>query len=219
MSDSPFWIGDGFCHDETNNEGCNYDGGDCCGPNVNTLWCTNCICYEDWNCTTPFDLIGNGFCNDESNNADCIFDGGDCCGHCINENHCSECVCLGGVSGNGLISNVLVGNQVCNDETNNSECNFDGGDCCSNLEMVANGFCNDETNTASCFYDGGDCCINVKTDYCSNCSCLMGAIASPGYPVQYDNDIDLTWIIEVAREELIEIRFQSFDVEFDPTCK
>ena len=24
------WKGDGFCDDENNNEGCEYDGGDCC---------------------------------------------------------------------------------------------------------------------------------------------------------------------------------------------
>ena len=26
------FIGDGFCDDENNNEGCQFDGGDCCGP-------------------------------------------------------------------------------------------------------------------------------------------------------------------------------------------
>ena len=23
---------------------CNFDGGDCCGPNVNTVYCTQCQC-------------------------------------------------------------------------------------------------------------------------------------------------------------------------------
>ena len=37
-----------------------------------------------------------------------------------------------------VISNPLVGNDVCNNETNNYECNFDGGDCCStNCETIA----------------------------------------------------------------------------------
>ena len=31
------------------------------------------------------------------------------------------------------------------------------GDCCQNSELVGNGFCNDETNNAECNYDGGDC--------------------------------------------------------------
>ena len=34
------YIGDGFCDDGANNLDCNFDGGDCCGPNVNTDYCT-----------------------------------------------------------------------------------------------------------------------------------------------------------------------------------
>ena len=41
------WIGDGFCDDETNNVGCNFDGGDCCGIIVNTQYCMQCICYDE----------------------------------------------------------------------------------------------------------------------------------------------------------------------------
>ena len=32
------------------------------------------------------------------------------------------------------------------------------GDCCPNPNMVGNGICNDETNNLECNYDGGDCC-------------------------------------------------------------
>ena len=41
------WIGNGFCDDDLNNEGCNYDGGDCCGVCINTEYCTNCQCHLD----------------------------------------------------------------------------------------------------------------------------------------------------------------------------
>ena len=30
-----WYIGDGYCDDVNNNIGCTYDGGDCCGSNVN----------------------------------------------------------------------------------------------------------------------------------------------------------------------------------------
>ena len=30
-----------------NNLDCTYDGGDCCGSNVNTQYCTVCLCLED----------------------------------------------------------------------------------------------------------------------------------------------------------------------------
>ena len=86
-------VGDGYCDDETNTDGCLFDGGDCCGPDVKTKSkpCTLCICYED--CDAPMDLVGNGLCNDETNNAECSYDGGDCCGACVNTEDCTECVC------------------------------------------------------------------------------------------------------------------------------
>ena len=91
--DAPIWIGDGNCDDETNNEDCLFDGGDCCGPNVNKDFCTLCVCYEDLKCDAPMELIRNGFCNDESNKEGCNYDGGDCCGACVNTEQCTECVC------------------------------------------------------------------------------------------------------------------------------
>ena len=42
----PNWHADGFCDDANNNKACFYDGGDCCGSNVNTLYCTECQCLE-----------------------------------------------------------------------------------------------------------------------------------------------------------------------------
>ena len=96
-------------------------------------------------------LIKNGFCNDESNNEDCDYDGGDCCGFCIAKDHCSECACIEDGSPESYsnvwlhgLSNVLVGNGFCNDETNKEDCDYDGGDCCAS---------------------------NVQKDYCSECSC------------------------------------------------
>ena len=93
---NPSWIGDGQCDDATNNEGCYFDGGDCCGSNVDTQYCTECICFEDLSCAAPLALIGNGFCNDEANTAGCSYDGGDCCGECINTELCTECICQAG---------------------------------------------------------------------------------------------------------------------------
>ena len=41
-----FYIGDGFCDDINNNLACDYDGGDCCGSDVKTQFCTECLCLE-----------------------------------------------------------------------------------------------------------------------------------------------------------------------------
>ena len=101
-------VGNGFCNDETNNEDCNYDGGDCCVVNANTNSCSDCSCHLIETCAAGYHpLVGNGFCNDDTNIAECDYDGGDCC---PNPN--------------------MVGDGICNDETNNLECNYVGGDCC-----------------------------------------------------------------------------------------
>ena len=43
-------VGDGYCDDLMNIVECNYDGGDCCGPNVTHGNCSECICH--YNITT-----------------------------------------------------------------------------------------------------------------------------------------------------------------------
>ena len=43
----PQWIGDGWCEDENNNAGCGFDGGDCCGPDVKTAYCSDCECLGE----------------------------------------------------------------------------------------------------------------------------------------------------------------------------
>ena len=42
-----YFKGNGYCNDENNNCGCDWDGGDCCGSNVNTQSCLACECKDD----------------------------------------------------------------------------------------------------------------------------------------------------------------------------
>lgn len=150
--------GNGICTDYNNFAECNFDGGDCCGPHGSTVlyqvWCTECKCHLQDTCEVPLEMVGNGYCNDEANNAECHYDNGDCCGSCVNKDNCTECACIGGSSRNDGIPNIKVGDGYCNDETNNEECNYDGGDCCGS-------------------------CIN--TLYCSECQCVSGLNNIPGY--------------------------------------
>ena len=39
------WKEDNFCDELNNNVGCDWDGGDCCGPNITTTACTDGTCY------------------------------------------------------------------------------------------------------------------------------------------------------------------------------
>ena len=42
----PYFWGDNYCDDDNNNEVCEWDGGDCCGNNKNTDYCSACKCLE-----------------------------------------------------------------------------------------------------------------------------------------------------------------------------
>ena len=77
--------------------------------------------------------MGDGYCDDENNNMHCAFDKGDCCGEqCVNRDRCSECRCHLGVEAKVGIHNPLVGDGICQDQTNTGDCDFDGFDCCEN---------------------------------------------------------------------------------------
>ena len=197
-------MGDSFCHDETNNVLCNYDGGDCC-VNIKTDYCLDCVCYFNQTCSSGFhSLVGDGFCNDETNNAECMYDGGDCCGSCINSEFCSECACFGQITGNG-VPNALIGNGFCNDEMNNAECLYDGGDCClSELPISGNisygnhyarscSQCPEINETSSC---NGEClwmngkCVSKSGAlsnryHCNECNCFLAETCEYGFPPPY----------------------------------
>merc|ERR1711962_681986 len=77
---SPQWFGDNYCDDENNNLECGFDGGDCCGDDVNTTYCSECACYDFTettqapgpNCESP-QWFGDNYCDDENNNSECGF--------------------------------------------------------------------------------------------------------------------------------------------------
>ena len=48
----PQYIGDGYCDDENNNKDCQFDGGDCCGSDINTKFCSECQCLGSQGGTT-----------------------------------------------------------------------------------------------------------------------------------------------------------------------
>ena len=49
---------------------------------------------------------------------------------------------------------------------------FQFSDCSGPLELLDNGVCNDEVNNPECSFDGGDCCGDcINTELCSTCLC------------------------------------------------
>ena len=143
----------------------------------------------------------------------------------------------------GCFNTNYAGDGFCDDENNNADCNYDGGDCCLldvNSEhcsecvcyhqetciagvhpLVGDGLCHDENNNADCNYDGGDCCLLIRNkDHCSECVCsTAGVITSPGFPQKYGNELNLNWIIQVPDGQFVHTTFISFDVEGGSSCK
>ena len=206
----PDYQGDNVCDDENNNANCQYDGDDCCGPNVDKTYCALCECLDPaYSGCFNHTYKGDDYCDDENNNESCDYDGGDCCGNNVDTSYCTQCRCLDpGYSTTTLQTTTFsrcgspnwIGDNFCDDENNNANCNYDGGDCCmTNVNTTfctqckcldpANGCtypdyknddsCDDQNNIASCDYDGGDCCgENVGTLYCIQCECLDPAFTN-----------------------------------------
>ena len=109
------WIGDTFCDDDNNNLDCNYDGGDCCGPNVDTTYCIGCQCLNDattvsHTTTTPIATIA-------TTTLDCRWS--------KNSDNTWVKICEGECQGN----HSSKGDGICDDINNNLECGYDGNDC------------------------------------------------------------------------------------------
>jgi len=118
------WKGDDFCDDENNNAACEYDGGDCCGGDVDTTYCKQCECLDPSVCVPSWQ--GDKLCDDVNNIAVCEYDGGDCCGPDVDTTFCYQCECL---EPNCAVPS-WKGDNSCDDVNNVASCEFDGGDCC-----------------------------------------------------------------------------------------
>ena len=173
------WKDDNYCDDGNNNEECEWDGGDCCGYNVNTEYCIDCECldpdFDDTSLSTTKSPIipsgcikpawaGDGFCDDINNDEECGWDGGDCCGENVNDLFCVYCDCL------DPTYNIATSQNI----SSNSACYYS--------YWVNDNYCDDLNNNAVCEWDGGDCCgSDVNTEYCNHCECLdQTQTTSPG---------------------------------------
>jgi len=169
----PHWKNDGFCDDLTNIAECEYDGGDCCGDNVNTLYCILCYCLTNTtqSCCNETSLFGDGVCDACNNQAHCNWDGGDCClgtanaATMIPERCEPKCECLNPshTTTTTTTESTTTKNATTTDPLHN----------CLKPHWVEDGECDDATNIPECVFDGGDCCgETIKTTYCSLCQCF-----------------------------------------------
>ena len=97
---------DEYCDDINNKKDCNYDGGDCCGCNVNIKYCSYCQCLDpdgSGNRTACHQTTSGGttqsqqdqcnagmicdeYCDDINNKKDWNYDVADCCGSNVDNN-------------------------------------------------------------------------------------------------------------------------------------
>ena len=55
---------------------------------------------------------------------------------------------------------------------------------CENPLWSGNGFCDDENNNVECNFDGGDCCLDeVDKHYCSECICHENTYHPQGHSI------------------------------------
>ena len=47
-------------------------------------------------------------------------------------------------------------------------------ECAGRIALIGNGYCDDDNNNKECIYDGGDCCgYCISTAFCTSCECFL----------------------------------------------
>ena len=116
--------------------------------------------------------------------------------------------CDHGCEYNDLISNFQCTpldwqNGICDNQCNNVNCYYDGGDCnqmcdayypnCTMSDMFGNGLCDPECNNTLCSYDVGECLVDQYSSI--NMSQVFGKNAT--YCDDINNDINNTNLCEI----------------------
>ena len=111
-------VADGHCDDIANTEICNWDGGDCCGPNRVVDYCTECQCHE---ATTPTAPTTPAPTTPTPTSATPTTIAPTTAGPTAAQTTTAATItCNAG----------WTGDNYCDDINNNMECGYDGGDCC-----------------------------------------------------------------------------------------
>ena len=73
-----------------------------------------------------------------------------------------------------------------------------------------------DVSGAACWYCGG--AILEKWRQCSSASNVGGTVSSKNYPGNYDNYYDEEWTLEGPDGHIIQLTFESFDIEDHSSC-
>lgn len=175
--------GNGLCDDVNNIAECDFDGGDCCGNQVQRGQCQSCQCLDEevkkyenspqWTCLKS--SMYNGLCDQVNKDGECRFDGFDC--------PLPEACSID-----------LLQNQKCDADMNTTVCLSDLGYCDEsswwgneylcllNKDLKGDGLCDQLNNVPQCQHDGGDC---------SNPSNDVAIVAASGRLISPINSIEV----------------------------
>jgi len=162
------YISDGWCDASNNNEGCGYDGGDCCpGDCVDSTY--SCEQYggtcEDCVDPSSADLAEGGDCYDDGTD-----DGGTGDWDAVVTNFTAEGVDYYGDAAVSWTWDTLLDGTSC--EENDQITCPDGScadsedlceeipwaDCTGTISWLGDGYCDGSNNNEACGWDLGDCC-------------------------------------------------------------
>ena len=121
---SPQWFGDNYCDDENNNEECGWDGGDCCGDNVNTQYCSACECLDGGDVTTTETPTTTEPCEDDKPSSWC--ENKKQKGKCFKAHIANKCKKTCGVCGDPLPCEDYKPTSWCENKKNQGKCNKNG---------------------------------------------------------------------------------------------
>lgn len=156
-------IGDFKCQDACNTQKNNFDAFDCCFDQIDSTFCSDCICHLDnhrHESTSHcyLGMIGDGFCHDECNTVANAYDNGDCCLPTVHLHpflRCDICFCHLSEQFHSIVYGTCT------------------------IYEIGNGQCSDACNIEPYQYDGGDCCIALIFPNCIECICHQDNSAHP----------------------------------------
>ena len=152
---------DGYCDDIANTEICNWDGGDCCGPNRVIDYCSECQCHDTTTPTTtaPTTTAPTTTASTTTATTTTATTTTTAPPSTYTSGTTTTTTAGGGGSG-GFTTGGPTGST-----------SQPPGGC--NAAWITDGYCDDINNNNDCNYDGGDCCgCNVNTEWCTECQCL-----------------------------------------------
>ena len=176
---------DGYCDDDNNHCGCQWDGGDCCGKSDKTAqlsYCKVCKCLDPSHKLTKASLTAHMFkcsCDAGWTGRNCDTDINDCLKNpCKNGGICKDvgavkytCACKSGWGGANCENDIF-------DNCSPYACTKK----CADSSLKGDNVCDDANNHCGCQWDGGDCCgitgDKEQFNYCVGCKCLIDALGS-----------------------------------------